>query len=465
MGSMQFLVPNRPGLSETAVRCAYMVGQDGAPWESRVTLVGGRLVVERDTRESGRLVTPWFQEEHGVFALSTTTLSPRSRPYHLALELCRGTLARVLDAAWQRVDDTKCCQLLQSARQEFIQAALLQDDLESSAAHAELAMGHCLGLIRHLFIPSQQQTRTYSSRLTGIQIGSSQELRRVTERGKPPGNSICFAPSWCEVEPNPNEWNWSPTQQSLARIRRLRRRTITGPLFRLKRQFLPDWLYLWGDNFDALQSYVVNYVASAVRHLKEATNVWYASASTNTDLELHLSEEQRLRLTLTTLETVRQQDTQTPVLVGVRQPWGEYLGHSSLDLSPWQFADIAVRTDLGVSGFVWEIAIDCNEYHTLPRDLLEVNHLIEQWTAFGLPLVVLLSAPTGVPNRLTQPVRFPEDYLTELIELFQQHPAIQGVLWQQLVDNSEQHDGLFDEQSKPKPIYGTLEKLWNVPNG
>jgi hypothetical protein len=124
-----------------------------------------------------------------------------------------------------------------------------------------------------------------------------------------------------------------------------------------------------------------------------------------------------------------------------------------------------VRTGLGVSGFVWEIAIDCNEYHTLPRDLLEVNQLIEQWTAFGLPLVVLLSAPTGVPNRLTQPVRFPEDYLTELIELFQQHPAIQGVLWQQLVDNSEQHDGLFDEQSKPKPIYGTLEKLWNVPNG
>ena len=176
---------------------------------------------------------------------------------------------------------------------------------------------------------------------------------------------------------------------------------------------------------------------------------------------MNLSEEQRLKLTLIVLEALRQQDDQTPVLVGVKQPWGEYLGSASLDLSPWQFADIVFRSDLGISGFALEMNIACEPDRTLPRDLLELNCLIEQWTAFGLPLVVVLGAATTHKVAASAERRwFSEDYLQEVIILLQRHSAIQGIVWGHLRDSSEWPAGLFDSAGSPKPILRSLETFW-----
>ncbi len=130
MGSTQFLLPRREGQNELAVKCAYMVGNDGTPWESRVTCADDRLTVTRAARESGRLITPWTVPGFGSVALTTATLIPRERPYHLVLELCRGTLSRIhsqLDAAL--LDESRIKPTLQAAQEHFIRALLLQKDI------------------------------------------------------------------------------------------------------------------------------------------------------------------------------------------------------------------------------------------------------------------------------------------------------------------------------------------------
>ena len=52
----------------------------------------GELSLERDVSESGSVTVPWYVEGHGLLALSTSTLVERWDPYHLPLELARGTL-------------------------------------------------------------------------------------------------------------------------------------------------------------------------------------------------------------------------------------------------------------------------------------------------------------------------------------------------------------------------------------
>ncbi len=223
---------------------------------------------------------------------------------------------------------------------------------------------------------------------------------------------------------------------------------------------MPDWLYLWDDDFEALRSYVTSYVHAAVRTLKQDVHLWYLTAGTNIESELHLGEEHRLRLTLSALEVLRQADPQTPVLVGIRQPWGDYLGHTALDLSPWQFADIVVRSRLGVSGFVLEMNFACAPDRTMPRDLLELNRLLDRWSTFGLPLVVVLSFPTnGNAARQKLLVR----NMRDIANVLQQKPNVQGIVWGQVSDRPGWPAGMFHAGGKVKPMWRLLTEIWRPP--
>ena len=57
------------------------------------------LRLERDSHESGNVYIPWQVEGHGELLLSTATLMERDRPYHLAVELARGTVNRLRSKA------------------------------------------------------------------------------------------------------------------------------------------------------------------------------------------------------------------------------------------------------------------------------------------------------------------------------------------------------------------------------
>ena len=95
MGFLRLLNPHRERLADGAVDRTYIAGLDCMPtaclkvWESdRV------LRLERDSHESGNVYIPWQVEGHGELLLCTATLMERDRPYHLPVELARGTVNR-----------------------------------------------------------------------------------------------------------------------------------------------------------------------------------------------------------------------------------------------------------------------------------------------------------------------------------------------------------------------------------
>jgi hypothetical protein len=468
MGSIQFLLPRREGLAEVAAKCAYMVGNDGTPWETWVSCSDGRLTVTRDARESGRLIMPWAVPGIGSVALSTATLIPRDSPYQLVLELCRGTLARIhSQCTTGLLDEPAVKAALRAAQGHFIRASLQQHDVDQCACEAETSLAICLDLISqclgHKTRAAAAASPAFSSRLTGFQVRGGAELAQVDRLTPWPGNAVFYQSSWRQAEPNPGQWDWQDWQRGLARVRAARRRVVCGPLFRLEREDLPDWLYLWDDDFDTLQGYLCNYVRIAVEQLQRHVNVWYVTAGTNVDAELHLGEEQRLRLTLSAVESLRHADAQTPAIVGIKQPWGEYLGRSSADLSPLQFADILVRSDLGVSGFALEMQLDSDAGRTLPRDLLELNRLVDLWSQFGLPLVVVVSLPMLAADQ--QVTALPLRRLQELVTLLQYKPAVQGIIWGELLDRSDWPAGLLQAGGKPKSLWRRVHELWQRPSG
>ena len=110
---------------------------------------------------------------------------------------------------------------------------------------------------------------------------------------------------------------------------------------------------------------------------------------------LGLDEEQKLQLAGRVIETIRTVDSQAPVLVSFDQPWAEYMSRRDAELSPLQFAEALVRSDLGIAGIGLEINLGTAPHATLPRDLFEFSNHLDTWGTLGLPLLLSLRAPSG----------------------------------------------------------------------
>jgi len=459
MGSMQFWLPDRDGIWPAALECAYLVGSDGLPWDTRVERLGNRLVVSRGTRESGALTIPWPVPGFGTLALSTATLQARETPYHLPLELARGALARLLgqlDTPELLTDEIR--QPLRTAETHFIASSLQQNDPEQCAREAEESLGASLECMRRRArrqFAERRGAAAVSSRLFGIEACGVEELRQLRTLRRFPGNALLLHETWHDSERNPGERDLTRWTECFRLAKGTRRRVVAGPLIDLQRNALPDWLSLWADDLDAIQTYAAQYVRDVVRAGRGLTHVWYASSATNAGLRLRLSEEERLRLTLVAIEALRGEDPQTPTLVGIGQPWGEYLGRSTLDLSPLQFADILLRADLGVSGFILELDLANSAHHALPRDLVDSQRLLDQWAAFAVPLVLRVSMPTQAGPQEASRLA----YLRDFLQLAASRPAVQGIIWSQLRDAPGHEAGLFLEDGHPKAVLQMLGEL------
>ena len=467
MGTIVFLTPSRRFLTPAAVDCAYMVGSDGIPWATKVATIDDRLIVTRATHESGRFVIPWSLPDGRCVALSTATLLASDEPYHLALELSRGTLDYVQGqlALWESrgliVRDV-LRQQLQQALRHFVNASLCQSDQRRCATESEASLQIGLTLMDELsgdvvaFGGSHGAVSTVPG-LWGVSLHDPAEIPYLPLVSGAPWNSCLVRPTWRHCEPNPGEWNWQEFQQMLDAARRTRSRLACGPLLRLSRDELPDWLYLWGDDFDTIQSYVTAFVQAIATQFRQDVALWYCSAGTNAEDAFQMSEEQRLRLTVSALESLRQADPRTPAIVSIRQPWGEYLGRTSMDLSPRQFADILVRAELGLSGIGLELSIDCRLGKTLTRSLLEFHRLIDRWSVFGLPLVLFLSIPT--PTERSESGDSVLDYVAELLRMLSHRSSVNGIVWNPLCDEADWSGGLLGMDGQAKPLLKVLQQF------
>ena len=103
MGQMRFLASQRQRVPSEAVERAYLASLEGIAWSSDNRWSGDHIVIQRKISDSGTLYIPWQVPGHGELVLSSASLMERELPYHLEVELARGTLNRVRNQlfAWE----------------------------------------------------------------------------------------------------------------------------------------------------------------------------------------------------------------------------------------------------------------------------------------------------------------------------------------------------------------------------
>ncbi len=472
---MQFLIPDPQCLTPFALERAYLAGPEGTPWECRVTAADGVLTVQRGARESGHLYFPWETTE-GLVTLNTSTLMERARPYHLSVELARGTITRLRNqaAAWELAGmniPEEFRKTLATASSSFGRAATSQANAEVAHREATNTLQHACAALRQLgssYVDQVLKLRTSTnaslSTLLGLRVATVPNSTSATWRMQAASNTVFVEPLWSKIETNMGQRDWSATDNVVRWGLENGLRLAMGPMVRLDKRNLPDWITLWNDDFEELASCVMQQVRAVVQRYKGKVQLWHVTAGLNSPDALSLNENQRLRLTVEAVELVRSLDQRTPVVVSVNQPWGEYIAAEDHELTPFTYADTLVRSDLGISGIGLEINLGCWPGGTLPRDILEISRTLDRWGQLGLPLIVMLSAAgAGQPELAnTSLPEAQEAVLKWLLPLLLAKQPVQGIVWTQLVDELHQEfpgAGLFDNSLGAKPALEVLSKV------
>ena len=482
MGQMRFVPPPGERISADDWSQAYVAGLEGIPYPTSCIQTQNVYVVTRDINESGSLFVPYEVDGIGKLMLSTTSLMESAQPYLLQLELARGTLNRLRNQAvdWEMAGLKIAADLQAKIRHSagvFSRAVTVRETdveqcLELSANAIRMAcmaierLGEEYG--RQALAYRHQQSRTLST-LLGCDLGMSAPYEDDTATAvRGAFNSISIPVSWKQIEPDAGEYDWSSLDRQVEWCERQKIRAISlGPIFDPRKELLPDWIYLWEDDFDQLQSSISQFLQHVVLRYKGRILLWHCATGLNLPEALSINEEQRLRLAVRSVEAIRQIDSQTPVVISFLEPFGEYMTNPNIDLSPMHFADALVRAELGLAG----LGLDLRFGHPggpPARDALEVSQLIDRWSLLGLPLMLTVDVVGGASRDGTSPaLQFtdPESQAVQaqrVLPILLAKQAVHGVIWGQL-DDRQPHQpnaaGLFDGYGSPKPVLETLAEL------
>jgi hypothetical protein len=489
MGKMTFQLPG--GLSADAARELERVcmagGPDNMPWPTDLHFTPGHMTVHRGADESGYLVAPWAVNGLGLLMGTSATLIERNRPYHLLVELARGKINQVRCQAsdWcmgglQLGADLE--QLIQGACKAFGQAITSplpevdqhsQDALNRGYAAAQQLVGAYLEQVFQVRHQRQERLDTTIACRVGPAVPSDPASEAVVEAF----NTVGLPLSWSSVEGEEATYRWDAADALVDWAARQEMAATAGPLIDFSSAQLPAWLWLWERDLPSLATFMCRFVEAAVRRYRTRIRRWQVTAASNCASVLSLSEDDLLQLTYRLCEAARQIDPGLELVVGIAQPWGEYMTSADRNHSPFIFADTLIRSGLNLAALDVEVVMGIEPRGSYCRDLLETSRVLDLYALLGVPLQVTLGYPSGdQPDLDADPelrlgagrwgggftpaaqAAWAEAYAA----LAAAKPYVQGVQWVHLSDATPHqfpNCGLLDRDGTLKPAFAKLREL------
>jgi hypothetical protein len=282
-------------------------------------------------------------------------------------------------------------------------------------------------------------------------------------------NGVHVPLSWKAIEPAESSYNWDAADAAITWAERANLRLSAGPLIDFNPRGLPDWLWLWEGDLQSIASFMCDYVGTVVSRYRNRIRRWHLISGANLAGLLKLGEEDLLWLTARLAEAAWQVDPDVELVIGLAQPWGDYLARQEHTYSPFIFADTLIRAGLRLALLDIEWLMGVSPRGSYCRDLLDASKLIDLYAMLGVPLQVTLAYPaewsadlvgdatqtpsvghwsTGMTNE-TQ-----ASFVDSFVPLAVAKPIVRSVCWAQWSDDEDHARppcGLIDAAGQPRP--------------
>jgi len=458
----------------------------------------------------------------GVLTLRTCLLPDRDRPYLLPLELARHRIMAFLNRLedWQAFDlpeTNPVMRLFECARAVFTDALVASSDSvdpDSTAARLGLrALWIAIEASERLTLLIAE--RDFKDRISGkMYLSITEDGPTINKRAKPvlhptrggvvlpqrPAIGCAVSPAsfdfrtkqaiekscdfiampmrWIEMEPREGEYSYNPTDKWIEwAIRTAKLPVIAGPLIDFRPTSVPDWLYIWENDYETLRELVYEHIKSLVTRYRRTVTRWTVCSGLHTGEHFKLSFEQMMDLTRICVLLVRKLHPRASVQIEITQPWGEYHTADRQSLPPTLYAEMLSQAGVQIDAFSLRVQMGMNAVGHTTRDLLDFSSMLDHYAMLDRPIALsAIGVPASPAGELGQGEpdagywRRPwsdesqADWLSAALGIALSKPYIQSVCWHDLAEvdaaSSEMPaGGLLGEKYHPRPSLNRLIEL------
>ncbi len=520
---------------------AYLVGKDNVAIAGEVTVRDGIVVCEKGTTEAvaiavqldldqGRLdqlgsdttIEGVTLRPLGTWTLQTCLLPQRENPYLLVLELARHRIMMFLTKLedWQAIESaegTLPMRLFEAAKESFVQAMVnAPESILPDSKAAKLALRALwIALEASERLALQQAENDFTPRTDGSMYESIESEHTEPAKRKPilhPGRGgvmlplkpaigavvspNVFAPMtqdaitrscdfitvpmrWTEMEPAEGEYDYSRTDRWIEwAIRQAKIQVVAGPLIDFRSASVPDWLYIWENDYETLRELVYEHIKTLVTRYRRTVTRWTVCSGLHCGDHFKLSFEQMMDLTRICVLVTRKLHPRAKIQVEITQPWGEYHTHDRSSLPPLLYAEMLSQAGIQIDAFSLRMQMGSYRPGLQTRDLMAFSAMLDQYAMLDRPITI---SSFGVPTSKIAPrddlPSWPDsgmwrqpwseaaqaDWLSAYAAVALSKPYIESICWHELADPSGSTDmrtgGLMDTKGLGRPALDRMTDL------
>ncbi len=477
----------------------------------------------------------------GVLTLQTCLLPERDEPYLLTLELARHRLMLFLYKLedWQLFDlprDHQIMQLFEQARLTFTDALVAQrhglgDNSEGTSATFGYSADANRLALRALWLAIDASERlALLNAATEFGPRMSGQLHRQALEDQPGGSAdrtargvvatvispnrvgvilpmrpalgcaispgaffdaaqevalkcsefVTMPMRWAEMEPTEGRYLFQNTDRWIEwAVRKAKLPVVAGPVVDLRPCSVPDWLYIWENDYETLRELVYEHVKNVVTRYRRTIARWTIVSGLHANTNFALTFDQMMDLTRICVMVVRKLHPAARIQVELTHPWGEYYTGSRRSLPPLLYADMLTQSGIMVDSFGLRVQMGQPEQGQSVRDLMEFSAMLDRCAMLEKPIsLTAVGAPSATPESVGHPEladrnpgswrkpwteQVQADWATSVLAIALSKPFIQSVCWHELYDLPQPAEmprgGLISVSGHPKVIVERIVEL------
>lgn len=460
----------------------HLFGPDEIPVRSQFNFTDGQLLGVRHSDAAVGLAKLWDASNGSRVMLQTARLPEREQPYNLNVEVARGKLMRISHKReeWGVTDlllSEQNHQLLDDALEKFIGALCNIDDAEKAAQSANESIGFAVragedmaAAHAHAFLERRCQTQGFGRHSFGCVMDPARiRDKKYLQILKDNFHFVTVPISWKQIEPKEQEQNFELLDECIDWLHHNRIAVKVGPLLSFSPAMIPDWLFIWENDFEQVREMAYEYVTRTVQRYGRKVQAWDAISGLNADNCFKFSFEQIVEMTRSATLAAKHASPRSVVLVELTEPWGEYYAANQQSVPPFIYADVLCQGGASFDGLGVKIRFGRGPGSMRTRDLLELSTLLDRFGVFGKPLhVASVQVPSQPEEENGSYWRGPwteqsqADWLDQFYRIALSKPFVETVSWRDLADRNGGvifHGGLINLDLTPKLAFERLRQL------
>ena len=471
---------------------AYVFGQDGIP--IRADIVADKGQISCMSRSSGvcGLALLWDAGKPGKMLLPTTRLPDHKAPYNLNVELARARVMHLIQKRedWGLFDYDKAHALndeFEQVRRLFINS-LTCDDPAKAAIAADDALAKAIVLSEKItlfhgdiFLGRRRQNTAAGRVGFGCVVDLLSRNERYRQRLGSGFDFISIPLSWKHLGPKERSYKWENVDDWVNWAVANRRPIHAGPLVSFDPADVPEWLYLWEHDYEALRDMIYEHIQQVVQRYERKVSLWRVACGLHAHNSFNMSFEQIMELTRMSCSLVKKLAPKSVVLIDIVLPWGEYYARNQRTIPPMLYAGMAVQSGIRFDAFGVQVYMGAPQDGMYVRDFMQISSMLDEFVGFGVPLEITgVQVPSDVSadqwdawggQKLAKDAgrwhaswnqRLQAEWLQAFYRTAISKPFVESVCWRDLADYEGHylpHGGLCRNDMRGKLAFNELRNF------